>query len=105
LPIQRLPDRIDMIDVDAPVDVLRSLPSRFGAPAFSYLRLIGAFGDDVRAADFEVCGYAAKIAYRVPMPEFILGAPRDLPGLARGEAGNHLVNLARQAWNASMANR
>jgi hypothetical protein len=105
LPVRRLPDRIDMIGVDAPVDVVRSLPCRFDAPAFSYLRLIGAFGDDGRAADFEVCGYAAKVAYRVPMPEFLLGASRDLPGLARREAGNHLANLVRQAWNASMAQR
>jgi hypothetical protein len=105
LPIQRLPDRVDMVDVEAPPDVVRSLPSRFGAPAFSYLRLVGVFGDDGRDDNFEVCGYRAKVTYRVPMAEFMSGAPRDLPGLSRREAWNHLINLVRQAWNASMAQR
>jgi hypothetical protein len=105
LPIRQLPDRVDMIDVEAPIETVRSLARQFGAPAFPYLRLIGVFGDEARNENFEVGEYAAKVKYRLPMPKFLSGSSTDLPGLARGEARNYVANLVRQTWDASMARR
>jgi len=105
LPIIELPARIDMVDITAPVEAVRSLCASFLWPAFPYLRLIGLFGDDARGRDFEANGYAAHTEYQIPLTEFLDGSPTVLPGLARQEARRHVVSLVRQAWNSLMAQR
>jgi hypothetical protein len=105
LPLRRLPDTIDMFDIEAPIETVRALTRRFGAPAFPFLRLVGVFGDNTRGDDFEVDGYVAKVRYRVPIREFLSGSSTDLPGLGSRESRNHLVSLLRQSWDLLMATR
>lgn len=105
LPVRQMPASIDMIDTDGPADAVKLITSNFGWPAFSYLRLVGIFGDAGRDQQFAIQGYTARIKYRIPVERFLAGRPNDLPGLARNDARRLVANLARQAWDRLMTMR
>jgi hypothetical protein len=100
--VKRLPARIDLMDVDAPLDEISTVASSVASPTFVYLRLIGMIGDDGRGEMLLAAGRTLTTRYSIPMEDFLSGATTDLPGMKRQEAAIYLSSLVRQAWNARM---
>jgi hypothetical protein len=100
--VKRMPARIDLMDVDAPLDEIPKVARSVASPSFTYLRMIGMIGDDARGDMFSAGGRTMTRRYSIPLEDFLAGTASDLPGMKRQEANNHLSSLLRQAWNARM---
>lgn len=101
--VKRLPDSIDLMDVQGPQSVVPELARSSTYPAFQHLRLVGMFADATLNAEFQMAGTTVKRAYRVPVTDFLVGAAQI--GLKRPDARNVLSSLMRQAWSIHMRGR
>jgi hypothetical protein len=102
LPISQFPEHISLFDVAAPVEQIDAIVRSLRHPSFRYLRLIGSFAG---AADLQSelsSGVSVSEVYRVEFHRFLAGAPPELPGLPKWEAGKLATSLLRQAWNFNM---
>jgi TIR domain len=102
LPISQFPKDISLFDVSAPVEQIDGIVRSLRHPSFRYLRLIGSFAG---AADLQSelsSGVLVSEVYRVEFHRFLAGAPPELPGLPKWEAGKLVTSLLRQTWDFNM---
>lgn len=97
---ERLPENIDLMDVDGPQSAVAGLVRASRFPTFQHLRLIGMFSDASLESEFLIENTKVKRAYRVPLSEFLAGT--STISIKRYDARNILSNLVRQAWSSHM---
>jgi hypothetical protein len=101
--VKRLPDHIDLVDVQGPQSSVAELARTSRYPAFQHLRLIGMFSDAGFESEFQIAGTTVKRAYRVPLPDFLAGT--STLAVKRYDARNIFSSLLRQAWTLHMRSR
>ncbi len=100
---KRMPDSIDLMDVQGPQSAVPELVRASAHPAFQHLRLVGMFSDSALESEFRIADTMVRRAYRVPVSDFLAGTSNI--GLKRQDARNILSSLVRQAWSLQMQKR
>jgi hypothetical protein len=100
---RRLPDNIDLMDVQGPQSAVAELVRASPYPAFQHLRLVGMFSDAALESEFQIAGTTVKRTYRIPLSDFLAGTSSI--GVKRQDARNILSSLIRQAWTSHMRSR
>ena len=104
-PIRSLPTHINLYNSPVAKDLWERTIESLSIPCRTYLRLMITFAplDAVQAAmgpDIPV-----TLEYRVPIEDFLNGAPHEGPTILASDARNIVTDIMRQGWEAFAQNR